>query len=401
MTEASPCAPLPPFAATSGPRDAKMLIVGEAFGQSEAELRKPFVGESGKELHLMLGEAMPEVEPELHARASAMHRYGLAWVRPREEWLAAAGIAMTNVLALRPPGNKIEELCVAKADLPDKGKGYEYPAVANGKYLRPEFFGEISRLHTEIGVVNPNLVLALGNTACWAVLRATNIGQTRGAITQTFGGYGDQLTPERPFRKIKTLASYHPAGVMRQWAWRPIVVADLMKAWREAQFPDIKRPRREVLVNPTIEEVEAWVAQTLANPPAKLSPDIETGGGQIRMIGFARSRSEAIVIPFTDPAKASGSYWETSALEERAWLAVEKLLGSPIEKLFQNGMYDLQYLTKLGLKVDAARHDCMLLHHSMFPEMQKGLGFLGSIYSSEPAWKLMRSHRADTEKADE
>ena len=66
-------------------------------------------------------------------------------------------------------------------------------------------------------------------------------------------------------------------------------------------------------------------------------------------------------------------------------------------------MYDLQYLLRLGLRVNAASHDSMLLHHSIFPEMNKGLGFLGSIYSFEPAWKLMRKHRGDDigVKADE
>ncbi len=59
-------------------------------------------------------------------------------------------------------------------------------------------------------------------------------------------------------------------------------------------------------------------------------------------------------------------------------------------KVFQNGMYDMQYLWSMGLTVVNPRHDTMLLHHSLVPEMLKGLGFLGSIYTSEPAWKLMR-----------
>jgi hypothetical protein len=33
--------------------------------------------------------------------------------------------------------------------------------------------------------------------------------------------------------------------------------------------------------------------------------------------------------------------------------------------------------------------------------MNKGLGFLASIYSNESSWKLMRRRKADTEKADE
>jgi hypothetical protein len=33
----------------------------------------------------------------------------------------------------------------------------------------------------------------------------------------------------------------------------------------------------------------------------------------------------------------------------------------------------------------------MLLHHAMQPEAPKGLEFLGSVYTNEASWKLMRS----------
>jgi DNA polymerase I-like protein with 3'-5' exonuclease and polymerase domains len=80
---------------------------------------------------------------------------------------------------------------------------------------------------------------------------------------------------------------------------------------------------------------------------------------------------------------------------------VEALLASAIPKVFQNGVYDLQYLLRMGLTVNNCAHDTMLLHHSLFPEMKKGLGFLASIYSSEASWKLMRHEKADTVKRDE
>jgi len=43
----------------------------------------------------------------------------------------------------------------------------------------------------------------------------------------------------------------------------------------------------------------------------------------------------------------------------------------------------------------------MLLHHALYPELPKGLGFLGSIYTNEASWKLMRRERSDTVKRDE
>ena len=382
--------PRPPFAATSGPDRPRIVLVGDSWGETEDQCHKPFAGESGKELFRMLGEAMPGVAPGLHAEICQQHTYGAAWIRPREAWLEAAGIAMTNVLAFRPPGSKIEELCSPKKEVsPHAGR---LPPLAKGKYLQEQYLSELSRLEHELNAWKPNLVVAMGNTATWALLSATNIGSIRGAIAATSQGQ-------------KVLPTYHPSGVFRQWAWRPIVVADLMKAHREADFPDIRRPSRRVLVSPTLAELEAWTDETLRmgvqGKVSWLAPDIETAGGQITCIGFARSPSEAMVVPFLDRSVRGWNFWPDHESERRAWNAVEVLLDSPIPKIWQNGVYDLQYLTKIGIQPRNNWADTMLLHHSIFPELQKGLGFLGSIYTNESSWKLLRKRKADTEKKDE
>jgi hypothetical protein len=83
---------------------------------------------------------------------------------------------------------------------------------------------------------------------------------------------------------------------------------------------------------------------------------------------------------------------------------VQTLLECGRPLLFQNGMYDMQYLIRMGFNLRYAREDTMLLHHSLYPEVQKSLGFLGSIYTNEQSWKLMGRHRATKikgEKLDE
>lgn len=379
--------PLPPFAATSGAKRPKLVLVGEAWGKDEEPLRKPFVGESGKELWRMLGEALPLVAPELHAAAAAQHRWGSAWVKDREAWLEAAGIAFTNVLALRPPDNKVEALCGTKAEVGPEAASY--PAISKGKYLHPQYLPELERLRAEIQEWKPNCVVALGNAACWALLRATNIGSIRGATTRSDLG-------------VKVLATYHPSGVLRNWSWRPIVVADLMKAAREAEFPELRRPQRQVLINPTLAEIEAWVQTYEASPSPLLSCDIETEAKAIRMVGFATSRDRAIVIPFQDKSKPGWSYWPEHWQEAQAWGFVQRLLEHPSTRILgQNFLYDMQYLIPVKMNMRNMTEDTMLLHHSMFPELQKGLGFLGSIYTNESSWKLLRKRKADTEKRDE
>ena len=115
------------------------------------------------------------------------------------------------------------------------------------------------------------------------------------------------------------------------------------------------------------------------------------------MIGFARSRSEALVVPFV--RDDGTSYWPTESDELTARHFCNSLLSSRIRKVTQNGLYDIQYMLDEGFELRGFDEDTMLLHHSLYPEMLKGLGFLGSIYSSEPAWKLMRGKNVnDTEE---
>lgn len=390
---------LPPFSAYVGAKRPKLLLIGEAWGANEDLMKQPFVGWSGKELFKMLGEAFPEIEPELHASIRDYFKYDLAWITKRGPWLEAAGIGMTNVLALRPPDNKLEALCCAKKDLPE-GVYRTFPAISRALYLRPEFMPELTRLYSEVAECKPNLIVALGNVALWAIMGVTNIGSVRGAVTiqRAFGWFGRGTSDVPP---IKVLPTYHPAAVMRQWAWRPVVVADLEKAARECNFPELRLPFRRVLINPSIEEVEQWTTNVLSASPSLLSADIETGLGQIKCISFAVSSNEAICVPFWDTRIPGGSYWPSADQELRAWKCVKALLENSLPKLGQNFVYDLQYLSRMGIRAQNCIEDTMLLHHSMFSEIQKGLGFLGSIYTNEQSWKLMRRARPDTEKRDE
>ena len=358
-----------PFAHTSGPRNARLMIVGEAWGEQEEKLKLPFIGSSGQELTRLLAEV------------------GIN----RMECL------LTNVLPLRPPQNKLDALCGSKAEV---GKHYLAPPIKTGAYLREEFLPERLRLLEEIRVCNPNLIIAAGNLACWALLGMTSISKIRGSTAQITLGSRPPTPGFPPYYKV--LPTFHPAYVLRAWHHRVIVSADLTKAAYEMTFPEIRRPEREVLVNPTLDEIEAWISR----PMQWCSTDIETHRGQIEMIGLARSPREALVVPFFRTTKIgkvrvfTGNYWKTPAEEVAARRLVGRPLADPnVKKLFQNGLYDMQYIWREGFKMENVSDDAMLLHHSMFPEMQKGLGFLGSIYTNEASWKLM--HNDESQKRDE
>lgn len=337
-----------------------IALVGEAWGADEERERRPFVGAAGRELNRLLAEA----------------------------GLRRADCYVTNVFNLRPKGNKIETLCGPKA-----GSLAGYPPLVKGKYIRAEFKPELERLRDELCEVNPNLVVALGNTPMWALTGRTAISKFRGAT----------LLSSHTVSGFKVLPTYHPASLFRgadQWANRPIICADLHKANREQHFPEIRRPFREIWIEPTLEDINEFFARYITND-CLLSVDIETIGREITCIGFAPNHRIALVVPFYDSKRKDRNYWPSAEVERNAWKTIRVLLECQRpRKLFQNGLFDIAVLYRgYGIRVAGAAEDTMLLHYSLQPEMLKGLGFLGSMYCDEGAWKELRKHT--TIKRDE
>ena len=89
------------------------------------------------------------------------------------------------------------------------------------------------------------------------------------------------------------------------------------------------------------------------------------------------------------------------ASEVRAWGYVQKLCSLPNCKILQNGMYDITWLwRKVGITLAGSLDDTMLFHHSMFPEMTKGLDFFRLYLRESPAWKTLH-RRGEYNKAEE
>lgn len=262
--------------------------------------------------------------------------------------------------------------------------------VRQGKYLHPDFIPELCRLYEEILEQKPTLIVTLGNTALWALTGQTAISKYRGTVT---------LSREIGSRQYKVLPTFHPSAVLRDWSLRPIVLADLLKAERQSHFPEIRRPERRIWISPGLDEIKLWT-WLYVGTASTLSVDVETRFGQITEIGFATDSGNALVIPFIEDFNRH--FWKTEWEECAALELVAGLLATTIPKVFQNGLYDIQYIWKTwGITPRNCLLDTMLHSHSLWPEMQKGLGFLGSIFTDEPAWKILRTRNRDSEKADD
>lgn len=331
-----------------------IVLVGEAWGKDEAEAKRPFVGASGQLLDSMLNAA----------------------------GLKRAECHITNVFNFRPEKNDLLTLC-----------GPKYPgcppAIRPGKYLLPEHAGNLDMLQHEIRALAPNVVVCLGATPTWAALQRTiKISEIRGTAMWS------------DFFNCKIVPTFHPAAVLRQWNFRPTVIMDLMKAARESKSKALDFLDREIWIEPELADLYRFEALYI-NAASKITIDIETPSGQIDCVGFATDKLHAIVVPFVDKRKPNNSYWPTESHETAAWNWVRKICRNPLPKCGQNFLYDIQWLwRKMGITINNFRHDTMLKSHALYPELPKSLGFLGSIYCNERAWKLLGKYRTE-DKRDE
>ena len=327
---------------------ADLVIIGEAWGKDEeAAGGEPFVGASGRLLRLLM-------------RATGLD--------PKQAYF-------TNTFNLRPtPTNDVKNLCGPRTEgIPG------WPALMPGKYVKAKYAPELERLALEIRNEKPNLVLTVGASALWAMTGHTpRITQQRGSPI-----WSDS-------HAVKVLPTFHPSAVLRDYKLKPILFADLTKASRELMFPEVRAPKREIWTAPSLEDMQVFLKDYIL-PAPYCSVDIETAGGQITCIGFAPTEDRAIVIPFDDMDRTDRCFWPTLETELQAWDWVRTVLSLPKKFVFQNGLYDMQYLWRvMGIAVPGAADDTMLLHHALQPEMKKSLGFLASIYTDEPSWKFMR-----------
>ena len=139
---------------SDGCAESSVMLVGEAPGAEEDRLGKPFVGRSGKLLDAMLAAI------DLDRRS----------------------VYIANVVPWRPPGNRVptpEEVALC-----------------------------LPILEKHIALVQPKILLLLGNTASRAILR------TKEGVTRLRGRVHVYQNPYLS-HPIQTIATFHPAYLLR------------------------------------------------------------------------------------------------------------------------------------------------------------------------------------------
>ena len=326
----------------TGPCPAKVMIVGEAPGEREVAEGQPFVGFSGQELSKMLQEA----------------------------GIMRSECFITNVVRIRPPGNDINAfIAQRKSDISAQH------IMMRDKFVLPAVRDGFELLKREIEMCQPNVIIAFGNVALWALTGQWGITSWRGSVMEC------DLEMALDY-KPKVIPAYHPAMILRQWSWRQIAIHDLRRAKTQADYRAVIRPDYKFTIRPeysTVLTILHQLYQQVCERPGKIAVDIETRAGHTACIGLAWSDTEALCIPIMCVERPDG-YWP---LEQEAAIsfALYQLLTHPnCEVIGQNFSYDAQYFYRHLHFIPRLKRDTMLTQHTLFSNLQKGLDFLSSMY---------------------
>lgn len=327
----------------TGPAPARIMIVGEAPGDQEVREGSPFVGASGQELSRMLAEA----------------------------GIIRSACFITNVIRVKPPGGDIGTfIAERKVDVTSQH------GSCRDKMVMPAVWEGISLLEREIEMVRPNVIIALGNVAMWALTGKWGVTTWRGSLLQTDLKLALDYKP-------KVIPAYSPTTVMRQWSWRQILVHDLRRAKAQSESNIITPTDYRFIIRPDYSTAVTYLDllfKLVEARPTPMAVDIETRGGHTACIGLAWSKSEAICIPLMQGLAGSVHYWSEEEEAMLMYKMYQLLTHKNCEVIGQNFSYDAQYFLRHFHYIPNLKRDTMIAQHSCFSNMQKGLDFLASMY---------------------
>lgn len=315
-----------------GQLPSRIMVVAEAPMGEDMVRREPFASQGGQELFKML------------------HEVGILQTE----------CYLTYAIKVQPPANDITHYFHDKKCTKPKDEALAY----------------FKLLEKEVADCNPNVIIALGNTALFALTGQQSVSKWRGSTMKSLPEFGSR----------KVIPSYHPAAILKMWEWRPIMTRDLSRARAASVTPDFPLNERKFYIRPSFATAMGILGNLLAlteKGELRLAVDIETRAYQTACIGIGWSRTEAICIPLMAVKAVGHSYW--SLEEELALrLKIRCVLTHPNVKVIgQNFAYDAQYFALQDGYIPNLYFDTMIMQHTLFSSMKKSLDFLASMYCEQ------------------
>jgi uracil-DNA glycosylase len=339
-----------------GNPSARIMIVGECWSDRDEAAGRGFSGTSGQELNRML----------------------------QEVGITHSECYFTNLVNARPPRGDIEAwITTKKKDIQANMTRFR------DRWVAPQILDGFYQLLKEIHLVKPNIILALGSSALWALTGTWGITKWRGSqlrVTADRSLYPQGLlSPEdQPFAG-KLIPTLHPSFILRDFSQRPIVINDLKRVLKERDQPEYQNePAWKFLVRPSIDSALVCLQGLLAKLEAAeteiwIDFDLETRAGHIACAGLSWSAFEAASIPLMSRSDNNG-YWLEEEEVQVVWLLYLILTHKKAAIRGQHLLFDAQYTYRYWHFVPRVRQDTMIAHHSVFCGLPKKLDFLASLY---------------------
>lgn len=308
----------------------KMAIVGESLGKDERDNDAYFVGAAGKLLDKLIREA--------GLIRSIMH--------------------ITNVIKVYIPTT------------PNKENYLNSIGLSTSDFI-PYLTEELER-------INPKIILAVGGIALETLTNETSITKWRGSTLK--------CTLSDKLKNVTIIPTLHPSYLQRgKMMLYPYVRHDVVRFAKLAFNLSEPAQEYEQITNPNLTEVVDFLHDINANSTATTF-DIETVAKQlITCIGFTKSTTSAICIPFRH--NGLKNRWEEH--EQLIILdSIRQIYNNPkITKIAQNIGYELHYLLPLLGFPREPLFDTMHAHQLIHPDAPHDLGFLISTYTKMPYHK--------------
>jgi len=341
----------------SGPIPSRIMLVAEAPDDDETEKGYYFAAFRGAELNRMLHEA----------------------------GIMRSECYTTAVCKVRPPLGQISSFVALKKK--DVGPAH---SLLRDKWVTKEIIEGYKELLTEIEMVQPNIIIAFGNLAMWALTGKWGVTKWRGS--QLLTGHEGQTPAHLSVRgesPIKVIPTLPPAAIVKEWNLRAVVLNDLRRVKRHMTSRTYdNRPTWKFKVRPIFETVWDTLNKLIFNcrdcvEPVWLDFDIETRGKghvYIDCIGIGWSRTEAICIPFMSRQNKEG-YWSLEEEAQIVFMLYRLLTHKNVRVRWHNGLFDSQIVHHNWHFIPRGGQDTMISQHSLFAAQQKSLGFVASMYA--------------------
>lgn len=233
------------------------------------------------------------------------------------------------------------------------------------------------RLLDEIRNCKANVYVTMGNPAMYALLERVGITKWRGSILR--GPNGRKVIPV-----------IHPAATLvgrGPFEWRSLIKLDLKRVALQSKFSQIEPIPYEFSLHPSFDECISFLRYIKDNK-RQFAYDIEVANHQISRISFAISSYRCITIPFN-----SRKLTEEEELELWLWVA-DVMEDEEIEKIGHNScMFDNWFfIDRNHIFPKGVVKDTMIAWSLMYPEFEKSLALITSLFTEQPYYKDMVKH---------